>query len=718
MPSLGSGSSVAGVKRLRSRCAIAVVTLLAIVVGAGPATGMEGGALAAPSPPPASTPVISTCAYDAAIDAITGAHGSASAIGWAGNAQGVVTCLGGSFYVHDGINKAYGFGIYAGSPVKWVNAEGYLPAQITSFQRNGANVDITEFADQVVIDGDSFVVAYARVAVANRTSRSLVADPEPSPGFVALNATSDTIHPHSVALHDYALAVDRFGNTYNWPSARSLVRAGSFVRHYAHMRAFWNEQLERIANVDVPDRQLNDAYRSGFIYTQIARSGTHLDTGVNGYHSEFSHDVIGILANLFTQGYFANAHALLVEAGNVVGSQGQYVDGVWTYSWPWAVYLSRTGDLAFVKDHFSTPGPAGTGRPSIEETAHQIAADRTGPNRIMGITNDIDSNGYWTVDDYEALMGLAAYHYLAQRVGNLTETQWATREYESLLAATNRTLASTMRRYGLDYLPCSMVEPNTANRCSDPLDANWAAPFLFGRWAWDAQLFGMPVTGPAAQLIDATYAYGFGRLGGRLPPDTYGGYPSHYFYSTGYNAGYGSGGLAGKRYRDEGILGYEFMVAHSQSGPYSWWESASQPITSPWIGSHPADGQGSSPHGWGIANANKVLLDSLVAQTSNGALIVGRGVPRDWLEPGKDISVTNFPGTSGRRIGIKISTTGDTVRLEISGALPTADVLFQLPMFVDNIASSSAGAVEQRTGTVTIPPHIRTVTVRLLHAST
>ena len=37
-------------------------------------------------------------------------------------------------------------------------------------------------------------------------------------------------------------------------------------------------------------------------------AATHLDTGVNGYESEFSHDVVGILANLFTQGYFADAH--------------------------------------------------------------------------------------------------------------------------------------------------------------------------------------------------------------------------------------------------------------------------------------------------------------------------------------------------------------------------------------------------------------------------
>jgi hypothetical protein len=39
-------------------------------------------------------------------------------------------------------------------------------------------------------------------------------------------------------------------------------------------------------------------------------------------------------------------------------------------------------------------------------------------------------------------------------------------------------------------------------------------------------------------------------------------------------------------------------------------------------------GNGSSPHAWGMANANLVLLDSLAAQRADGSLIVGRGVPR------------------------------------------------------------------------------------------
>jgi hypothetical protein len=698
-------------RRLRACAAVAaVLTSLAAPSSITVAPGIAAGAVIAAGVP------ASACTWNFTIDAITGTHGTASAIGWAGNHQGVTTCLGGSFYVQDGISKTFGFGIYSGSPTTWVDADGYLPAQITTFHDAGALVAITEFADQVVLGGNAYVAVYCRVTVTNGTSHSVSADPEASPGLIPLTAAPDVVGPHRTATHDYVLAVDRFGNSYAWPTAAALVAAGGFDQHFAHMRAFWNAQLGQIAGISVPDHQLVDAYRSGFIYTQIARSGTALNTGVNGYESEFSHDVIGILANLFTQGEFQDAHALLLQARQVVGSQGQYEDGLWTYSWPWAIYLLKTGDLSFVKANFSTPGPDAATEPSIEQTAHQIAADRTGPGGIIGLTDDIDTNGLWTVDDYEALMGLAAYGYLATRVGNAAEALWATAEYNSLLADTNRTLTATIARYHLSYLPCSMVQPNTANRCKNPQDANWAAPFEFGHWAWDGELFGVPIEGPGLQLIDATYDYGFGRLRGTLPPDTYGGYPTDY-YSTGYNAGYGSWGLASAHHRDQGILGYEFMIAHDQSGPYSWWESSSAPAASPWIGSHPAAGQGASPHAWGIAEANKVLLDSLVAQEAGGSLIVGRGVPGDWVTSDQEIAVTNFPTTNGKRLGLRIVTHGLAVTLTFSGSARSGPVLFQLPAFVANVASSSAGTVDQATGTVQLPARTDRVTVHLRHAA-
>lgn len=42
-------------------------------------------------------------------------------------------------------------------------------------------------------------------------------------------------------------------------------------------------------------------------------------------------------------------------------------------------------------------------------------------------------------------------------------------------------------------------------------------------------------------------------------------------------------------------------------------------------------------------------------------------------------------------------------------------MLFQLPAFVGNIASASAGTVNQQTGTVTLAPTVHSVTVQLKH---
>ncbi len=652
------------------------------------------------------------CTFNVDTTAWTGAYGTASEIGWEGNHQGVVTCLGGTFHVQNGIDRNFGFGIYTGTPTTWTDADGYLPAQVTTFPHSGATVSVTEFADKLVLGGNAFVAVYSRVGIRNPTDHVVVANPGVSSGLVPLNSEPDSVKAHASVTHDYVVAVDRFGKNYSWPSTQALATAGSFDQHFAHMRNFWNHQLAGIAGISVPDPSLVNAYRSGFIYTQIARSGNALNTGVNGYESEFDHDVVGILANLFTQGYFSDAHGLLLEARNVVGARAEYQDGVWTYAWPWAIYLMKTGDIAFVKKNFASAGP-GFAQPSIKDTAHEIARDRTGPSGIMGSTDDIDTVGYWTTDDYEALLGLAAYRYLAQRVGDTSEVKWATQQYDSLLSATNQTLDTTISANGLDYLPCSILEPNTADRCANPEDANWTSPFGFGGWAWNGSLFGATLNGPGVTLIDSTYAYGFQRLTGMLPPNTFGGFPGDY-YSTGYNAGMGSAGLASAAYRDQGILSYQFMIENSQSGPYSWWESSSAPSTStPWIGNHPAAGQGSSPHVWGMSQANKVLLDSLVAQSSDGTLIVGRGIPAQWLGHGASISVTNFPASNGGRLNVKISSNGQSVSLSLSGQSPSGNVLFELPSFTNDIATTSSGVINQETGTVTLAPHTKRVSVQL-----
>ncbi len=694
------------------RFAAATLTVAMAASGAAAvsaASASAAGSSAAPYPCPAGGgPGFTTGDYS-------------SAIGWLGNGQGANACLGGSFYVPNGIDTTYGFGIYNDSPTTWTNADGYLPALITSFTSAGAKVSITNFGDRVVIGGNPFVLIYSRVSVQNPTSQTLTADPQPSPGLVPLNNAPDQVSPGATVDHDYVVAEDRFNGTYAWPTTAQLAAAGGYDGHFAHMRAFWNRELAGIAQLALPDQQLVDAYKAGFAYTQIDRSGDELDTGTNGYHAEYEHDVVGILANMFNEGYFDDAHALLDETDRVVGTNTQYSDGTWVYPWLWAVYVEKTGDKRFLAARFSSPGPLGaSAQPSIEATAQIIAADRTGPGGIIGETNDIDANGYWVSDNYEALLGLTGYEYLAHVMGDTAQEHWAAGQYSSLLDAVNSTLSTTISTNNLDYIPCSMVEPNTANRCSNPEDANWAAPGVYFNWAWNAYLLGASTASPngltAGDWIDKTLSYGFGRLKGLLPPDTFGGYPGEGFWSTAYNGAYGAWGLASGNYRDEGIRSLEFLINNDQAGPYAWWEGSTPPsTTSPWIGNHPASGGGASPHSWGIAMGDLGLLDSFVSQRTDGSLIVGRGVPDGWVASGQRIAVSNFPTTDGSRIGVTITTRGDAVTLRITGR-PSGPVAFELPAFVNNIASASAGTVDNGAGVVTISSHTRSVTVTMAHA--
>jgi len=114
--------------------------------------------------------------------------------------------------------------------------------------------------------------------------------------------------------------------------------------------------------------------------------------------------------------------------------------------------------------------------------------------------------------------------------------------------------------------------------------------------------------------------------------------------------------------------------------------------------------------GGGDADADAVP----VAQAADGTLIVGRGIPNDWVTPGKAISVTNVPTTNRNRISIRISASERSVTLTLIGS--ARSVLFQLPLFVDNIATSSAGSVVQATGTIALSAQVRTVTVLLRHS--
>ena len=659
-------------------------------------------------------------------------------IGWDGDKDGVMEYMDGSYYVRGGRNLTVSFGIFNNpTTLQWYNDTGYLPVLVTDFVSNSCNVKISNFGHKITTGGHDYVAIYSRVKITNGTLSphnlcplpAVYPDPSPTPGLVPLTITTSkgcTVNAGQTVIYDYVIAADRFGGTYDWPTASQLAAAGSWDTNYSQMATYWNQKLGKLATiVQLPDTRLINAYKAGYIYTHIVKDGTELKVGEQRYEDEvFESDKAEILASLLTIGDPDGLTYL--DAFPTAFANPYQIEGKWKYPWLWAIYLAKSGNTAAVAARFDC---------LIRPIARQIEADRCSNDQLMHPLT-LWVSDYLTMDNWEALTSLASYKYISDTLacGALctSESSWAETQYNDLLNKVNAAHKYTIDHFNLYYLPIDMYRSNDNPVLKGPAghdwrlgakDANWACTFSFGHWAWDGYLFGANQTASIeVDMIDDTYAAGFRAAAATpspLQPHNFGAFhPEVSSYSTVYNAGYGNAALRGESYRSEGIYAYQFMLDNGQSGPFCWWESFYAPGSTPWTGTHPSApiliDTFSCPHMTGQATATKVLIDSLIALKSDGSVIIGRGVPNAWVTAGKVIEVANFPITDGNRMGFTITgVTGNKIDLDLTGAAPSGGTIFDLRAFKNNISSVTAGTPDSAAGTVTLSSGTTHTTVYL-----
>ena len=708
-----------------------------------------------------------------------------SVIGWEGNIYAPFAYLSGSYfargvparYTQGGqsyCGAMYSFGVYTyglapGKPpapgsVRWTMANGYLPALTTSFTRGDVAVSITDFADRQVIGGGPVELVYTRISVTNHGSQPVTVPPGQSgPGLVALGSAPDTVQPGATARHDFAAAVDTFSTSRPLPSPQALTPHGPhsgalpYGAAYAHMARYWNRRLSVIPRLSLPNVPLpgtnnladpgtaiGNAYKAAFVYTRIVQVAAAPFSGADNYDWLLNHDLPGILANRFALGDFTDARNLLLvgrisesPSFSEVGANW-YWDGVWRTPLAWAEYLELTGDTAFVRQYFhdDATGPSPWG-PSLYTMMHtDYLSQLDASTGYLKASFDNDSYGTWLFDDETALAGLAAYRYIAARIGEGAEARWAGQAYTKLLDATNAGLAANEKANGFSFLPCEVSQPVTADRCGTPDDANWAGSNLWGQNAWTIYLEGGRLDGILGDpgQTDSLYRMGFARLAGSVPFPSFGAYTG---YSVALNTAYAAGALYGTAYRDLPVTSYAWQIATTTGGPDAWWEANGSPPdpANPWAGSHAAPEFGAIPYAWPMAGQTQTLLQSLAAegltQAAGGhgtgyrpVLYIGRGVPDAWITPGQSVTVSNLTSSydvaSGRRgtYGVRI-TTGSrhgsrAVQVTLTGRVPSDDIQVQLPVFADaGVRSVTGGAYDAATHTVTVTPGRRAVQVLL-----
>lgn len=672
-----------------------------------------------------------------------------------------------------------------GVSINWYNRDGYLPCYVSEYTVDNVAYKIEEFANKHIIDGNPVEVAYVKVTTTNNSGEKRLL-PVVSKELLPVNdaaVSTSVINPGETVVREYAIKADRFENEghkgegldipakVDFPTDQKILEAAKavadtgkssvFENNYADMKAYWDNRLKDIIDIQLPNsKDANDkdslvnAYKAGYIYTLIIKDNAFLHVGENGYDRLYSHDTIGILQSLITAGDFKDAQSYLesvpmtgginIENGQIDGNL--YWDANWKLPWAYSVYLSKTGDIEFIRAKFEDV---------IKKMARSIHDDRTGANHdgIMKTTYAIDEEGQWTVDNHAALTGLTAYRYICNELAvkessnkdyYLSEAQWAKDEYDSLLKVVTDTLENTIKSNNLNYIPASIIQPNTENRCRDIRDGNWASMLLFGAYAWDGYLYGADQTkaGDSISMIDQTYLYGINRRAS-LPeasPYNFGGYP-HGWYSSAYNAGYGTYALRGEAFRDMGIKAYEFAIDSAMSSPFGWWEGVgpadkdypAQDPTSPlWNRDNAARGGGSCQHMWGQATASKVLFDSLIAEriyndNKNVDIIVGRGIPDEWVTNATDSNkivadVKNYPVLQGGRAGYHIERVGNNLNITFNlnktnskvDSATAVQMSVELPIMVNNIESATAGTtIDNTNGIVKVPANMTSVSITL-----
>jgi hypothetical protein len=609
-----------------------------------------------------------------------------SIVGWEGDDCSVIVTMTGTFYARYGELRCH-FGIARETgPITWENHSGYLPCLVTSFNRNGVEVKIAHFCNKVKIDDHDYVLLFTRVIKTNKTDKPQYLPADPDIDLIRLTPRPGIIQPGSTETEDFVTPVDKFGQDIPWPKVQDiLTSAGTWDENFEAMRSYWNNRLSTYVQIErLPDERLVNAFKAGTIYQLIVMRGLLPAVGVNAYRDEFNHDIIGMVETMIECGDLDLARKILDKYRDRIPAPLDYPDGNYKYPWPWTVYLLKSGDIDFVRENFHV----------IKRIIHESAEnDMTGPGGIMRESWALDHPGYWLVDNWSFLTGLAAYRVLCERLGEASEAKWALEIYDKLLNACNKAIEELSEREGIDYLPCSMVEANPPITEKNRTSAGWATHLHFGRWPWEAYILGARQEGIMLERIDSTYDWGFAKLKDVLPSHTFGGFSE---WCTSYNAGFAFAALRGEKYRDEGIRAYQFMIDNAMSGPFSWWESIDNPDPNcPWTpGIHPREGRGSCPHMWGDSFSRKILLNSLICEFADGRVLIGRGIPKEWLEANQEIKISNVPLQEKRRFGYTLTTDEKSIHIVFTGDIPAGSIILDLPLKTANSLHIDGKAVQ------------------------
>ena len=616
--------------------------------------------------------------------------------------------------------------------IKWYLADEFMPSPVSEWTAGPIGVRIQHFANRV-LNGKATAV-YSRIGLTNRgTSLKTVtvdvnAGPEEEVPLTQQPSRSNSyfmffdlmIPPGGTAYVDFVATAA--GDS----SIRDLKTAGSFDDNYQAMTAYYNRRIDAVAHpIALPNKAMASLYKAAQIIMwesivnaengDVEMRGSGGDpAGYYPYDRTFSHDVPNMVDELIREGDVDVAKEMLRSSyyqrlGREL--EQDYLDAIPKYILPYATYLQVSDDTAYFTPDVMT---------NIRRVARSIHDHRDfqvqGPYRgIMEKSHSLDNPLYYLpVDNFAALHGLVAYHYLCTVLRKTEEAKWAEEEAEDLNGCLNSALSASMERRGTDWYMSTFDDDSYFWKSG--YDGNWiTTSLMMSTFPWDVFLGGFTLGGTWKDAFDRTCARAIQLRDAspyHIPPGSWGAWWGAE-YGACYNAGMGLQLLFSDTYRTEVMRNLQFLL-DNQNAPYQWGESFFRPERdNDWP--RPA----ADLETWGLSFTKEALLESCCSVKIDGTVIIGRGVPETWLRDGDVVEWKNICVNGGRKLDFSIGANGKWVTLKLSGVRPAGKVILDIPALKENIGQVEADghAVSPgdiKGGRIELAPETRVVKVLLL----
>ncbi len=621
--------------------------------------------------------------------------------------------------------------------IGWYLRDGYQACPVSVWDADGVRVTIQHFALRNEENTSTHV--YSKVTLENELGyqrhTSLLINAGPGV-HVPLNRTPECSGVANMSFDTVLEAGKKTDLEFLSVATGEAVdpahpeKYSTYEEAYRRLAKKANDHIAGLAHpVKLPNQGLVDMYKSiqvrlwNYVVEENGQVEIRSNTGnparIQTYDQIFPHDVPNFVDQFFREGDYELALQILESDSyrSTNSTDPEYFDGlnqldaVGKFMLPYAQYLQNTGNKAYFTKEL---------RAFLRLAAENIVHCRVyGEPEHDGLIrkgedfeNWSDDGDYLISDNWAALHGLQAYKYIMETLEDEKEAAWAREQIVSLNDAVNRALEISMKRKGTDFYMGAFDDVAFQRYIAGSFYSWVAYSGALSTFPWNAYLQGYAEGGLWKDKLDASLDWVMAQKRLRqIPEGSWGAWWGQVTYGSVYNCSAGLECLASEKYRTEALKNAEFLY-ENQCAPFVWSEAFEKKGEGQWCGMYMPQVSYGNYEGWGDSFTKQAILQACISVKTDGTVIIGRGIPDEWLTDGKEISWAHVNVNNGKTIDFSLKTEGKQIHLTLSGDTPEKDILLDLPLFRHVKIQADAGHVRED-GVLVLPGNTKEVTVEI-----